>query len=59
MNIELFDAMGTRIRSIQSALLDLSGAQIHEINVEELAPAVYFLSISSGTDRKIFKVVKR
>lgn len=59
MTIELFDAMGTRIRNIQSALLEMSGTQTHEINVEELAPAVYFLSISSGTDRKIFKVVKR
>ena len=59
MTIELFDAMGTRIRSIQSAQLEMSGTQIHEINVEELAPAVYFLSISSGADRKIFKVVKR
>jgi hypothetical protein len=37
----------------------MSGTQTHEINVEELAPAVYFLSISSGADRKIFKVVKR
>ena len=59
MTIELFDAMGTRIRNIQSALLEMSGTQTHEINVEELAPAVYFLSISSGADRKIFKVVKR
>jgi uncharacterized repeat protein (TIGR01451 family) len=59
LTIELFDALGSRIRSIQSGVSEMPGSHVHEINVADLAPSVYFLTISSGEDRKIYKVVKR
>jgi uncharacterized repeat protein (TIGR01451 family) len=59
LTIELFDALGTRIRNIQNGVSEMPGSHVHEINVSDLAPSVYFLTISSGEDRKIYKVVKR
>lgn len=59
VSVELFDALGARIRSIQNAVTEFPGTHVHQMSMGELAPGVYFLSVSTAEGRSMHKIVKQ
>jgi hypothetical protein len=54
VNVRIFNTGNTLVRA-QTALTGVSGM---DINISELPPGIYFVTISNGKDLKTFKMIK-
>jgi uncharacterized repeat protein (TIGR01451 family) len=59
VSIEIFDALGARIRSLKESVSEMPGQQIQQFSVSDLSPGVYFLSVSTAEGRVMHKIIKR
>ena len=58
VSIELFNALGTRVRSLQNSVSETAGKQVQQFQTTDLVPGVYFLNVETATGRSEHKVTK-
>ena len=59
VNISLYNTIGTKVRDIQSSVLENAGTQLYQFNMNELSSGIYFLSIETNAGRSLHKIVKQ
>lgn len=59
VSIQLYDALGARIRTIQAQTTENAGTQVHQMQIADLVPGIYFLSVETNVGRSLHKVIKK
>lgn len=57
LHLKIMDVLGKEIISKQ--LSNNAGYNMHELNLEKLKPAVYFLEVKNNDSKNVFKIVKK
>ena len=59
VSIRLINALGATVRNIQTSTMETAGAQSHQMQIADLVPGIYFLSVETSTGRSLHKVIKK
>jgi uncharacterized repeat protein (TIGR01451 family) len=59
VSLSVYNALGVKIKDLQTEVLENAGLHLHQFNLEDLSSGLFYLNIKTERGTKIEKIIKR